>query len=87
MDKQKIFAVMYRSESNGPVEVSRQQIGVAILDESRVSARKYNELKRAAMKAYPTSKGNHHMGIVTEDGRKDKFGGYPAFAPYVRFEK
>ena len=81
MDKQKIFATKI---SNGN-EVARVEIGVAILDEGRVSARKYNELKRAANKAITNVGKGQYIRIVTADGRRDTFGGYPA-ETFVRFE-
>lgn len=84
MDKQKIFAVMFQHYGPSYIVLSRTEIGVAVLDDSRVTARKYNELKRAAMKAYPTIPANCVMRIYTEDGRMDRFGGYPADT-YVRF--
>lgn len=85
MDKQKIFAVVYRRIGFAYMELSRTEIGVAVLDESRVTAHKYNELKRAAMKAYPTIPANCVMCIYTEDGRFCST--RPAPAPYVRFAK
>lgn len=80
MDKQKIYAIRMK----GNVEIDREEIGVVVLDASSVSARKYNELKRKLLKAYPSKKG-HHIIMLTEDGRKDQFGGYPA-ENFVRFE-
>lgn len=80
MSKQKMYAVTYNA---GGLEIRREQIGVSIIDEDgRVSARVYNGLKRKALKL-PTKKGQM-MTIVTEDGRKDRFGGYPADT-FVRF--
>jgi hypothetical protein len=77
MSKQKIYAVQVK---NGVGEIARKEIGVAVLDEGRISAAKYNELKRAALKAFPRdeTRGSWCVSIVTEDGRKDTFGGYPA---------
>ena len=81
MDKQKMYAVTYGRDG---MEIRREQIGVSILDdEGRVSARVYNGLKRKALKLQ-TKKGQT-MNIVTEDGRRDSFGGYPADVPYIRF--
>lgn len=75
----KMYAIFYK---NGSKETRTEEIGTARLDEGRISERKYNELKRAAMKL---AKSGERISITTEDGRKDTFGGYPAFT-YVRFE-
>lgn len=80
MDKQKIFAEKIKDGS----VVKRIELGVAILDDGRISASKYNSLKRIAFKNIGSLKKGAYFNIVTEDGREDKFGGYPAFS-FVRF--
>ena len=77
----KIYAQIVKS---GNV-IHSQQIGTAILDENRISAEKYNKIKREAFKAFPEIKKGCYMTIVTDSGLKDTFGGYPAHT-FVRFE-
>ena len=77
----KIYAQVVKS---GKV-VKTEQVGSARLDEGRVSARKYDELKRAAMKIFPKLEKGEHLQLVAEDGRVDSFGGYPALS-YVVFK-
>lgn len=77
----KIYAQVVKS---GKV-LKTEQIGSARLDDGRVSARKYDELKRAAMKIFPNLEKGEHLQLVTEDGRVDSFGGYPAIS-CVMFE-
>lgn len=77
----KIFANIIR---DGKI-VKSHQIGTALISEDRISARKFNELKRSAMKVFPYLGKREFMTIVAEDGRVCKFSGYPSFSPYVRF--
>ena len=54
-------------------------IGNAIMNENNsISPRKYNELKRQAMKCVPALFSGEYMWICTEDGLVAEFGGYPA---------
>lgn len=76
----KIYAVKI---ANGK-EVARKEIGAArIYDDNTISARKYNELKRSLFKAYNIKNGVTVV-MVTEDGLRDSFGGFPATG-YVKF--
>lgn len=77
----KIYAQIIKSNQI----LHSQQIGTAVLDENRVSAEKYNALKKAAFKAFPNIKKGCYMSLVTDSGLKDTFGGYPANS-FVRFE-
>lgn len=69
---------------NGKV-IEIKEIGNAILDEGRISARKYNELKKKALIGIAPRRKGEYVRIVTENGLKDTFGGYPADT-YVKFE-
>ena len=80
MDKQKIFAIITKEGR----EIHRAEVGVAVFQNGTISPRKYDELKKAAFKAFPNIKKGQKLLMVTEDGRTDMFGGYPAFAN-VRF--
>jgi hypothetical protein len=82
MKKTKIYAVR-RNYRTG--EQTEALLGRAVLsDINTISAYKYNDLKRSAMKRLPLRK-HEVLNIVTEDGKKDTFGGYPA-ETNVRFE-
>lgn len=71
--KEKIFVETIK---NGVV-IKRAEIGVAVFDEGRISARKYNELKRKQFASGYIKKGCY-QSLVTESGKRDTFGGYPA---------
>lgn len=75
--KEKIFAEVVK---NGKV-LKRQQIGVAVFDEGRVSNRKFGELSRSAMKAFQAKKGQY-IRMVTESGKTPA---YPTYGTFVRF--
>ncbi len=81
MKATKIYAERIK---NGNV-VERKEIGKAVFDENKISERKYNELKRNLLKECPTRNKGEYIRMATEDGRKDTFGGYPAYSN-VRFE-
>ena len=67
-------------------EVARKEIGTArFYAGNTISARKYNELKLKLFKAYNIKSGET-VALVTADGLRDSFGGYPA-VNYVRFER
>lgn len=74
-----IYAVKY---DHGK-EISRTFVDSAIFDGNTISARKYNSLKRFVL-GIPVKR-NQYIRLETEDGRADRFGGYPAFTN-VRFE-
>jgi hypothetical protein len=75
---------IYTELIKGNEVLERKEIGTAKLDEGRLSARKYNELKRALMKECTKKPKNCTWKMVTENGLKDTFGGYPANT-FVRF--
>ena len=77
----KIYANIIKSSH----VVETSFIGTAILDDGRISASKFNALKRSAMKDFPSIKKGQYMEITTEDGKTCEFGGYPCPYPYVRF--
>ena len=65
--------------------IDRREIGIAILDENRISGRKFNQLKRAAMKEFPCRIKRTYITITTDDGREADFGGYPCHYEFVKF--
>lgn len=79
--KTKIYANIIRE---GKV-LETKQIGTAILDDWRVSGRKFNSLKREAMKQFPNTAKGEYMTLTTECGKVAKFGGYPCPYEFVRF--
>lgn len=92
MKKVKFYAV----QTLKGTEIERFELGAAMQDEyGRISARRYDEFKRAMFKLQ--SEANRFSGtknytfyITNENNEKDTFGGYPAygFLDYgVKFEK
>lgn len=80
--KVKVFAAKKRQGQ----EISRKEIGIALVGEDHViSARKYNELKRALFNAYANVDKRDSLVLIMEDGYVDTFGGYPAEGN-VKFE-
>lgn len=81
----KFYAVKIK---NGK-EVDRVEVGTARVDPEnvRISAEKYDGFKRAARKLIHANKGEY-VRLVTEDGKIDTFGGYPAsgFLGAVKFD-
>lgn len=81
----KIYANLVKG--NGDI-IDRRQIGTAILDDdNRISGRKFNQLKRHAMKAFPDRIKRTYLVLSTEEGKTASFGGYPCHGEFVRFEK
>lgn len=79
----KIYANLVKG--NGDI-IDRRQIGTAILnDDDRISGRKFNQLKRAAMKEFPCRIKRTYITITTDDGREADFGGYPCHYEFVKF--
>lgn len=79
----KIYANLVKG--NGDI-IDHKQIGTAILDDDdRISGRKFNQLKRAAMKEFPCRIKRTYITITTDDGREADFGGYPCQYEFVRF--
>lgn len=81
--KTKIFAQI---ENRDGVAVKSECIGTAILDDGRVSARKYNALVRTARKVFPDLKKGQRLHLLAEDGGRPSFSGYPCQYPFVRFQ-
>lgn len=81
----KFYAVKIK---NGK-EVDRVEVGTARVDPDnvRISAEKYDGFKRTARKLLQANKGEY-VRLVTEDGKTDTFGGYPAsgFLGAVKFD-
>ena len=81
----KFYAVKIK---NGK-EVDRVEVGTARVDPEnvRISAEKYDGFKRTARKLLQANKGEY-VRLVTEDGKIDTFGGYPAsgFLGAVKFD-
>lgn len=63
--------------------IDRQDLSTVIFDEhDRISARTYNKVKR--MCSFHPKKGQYFQ-LVTNEGKVDTFGGYPAIT-YVTFK-
>lgn len=81
----KFYAVKIK---NGK-EVDRAEVGTARVDPEnvRMSAEKYDGFKRTARKLLQANRGEY-VRLVTEDGKIDTFGGYPAsgFLGAVKFD-
>ena len=78
----KIYASLVNG--NGAI-IDRKQIGTAILYDSRISGRKFNQLKMAAMKEFPDRIKRTYITITTDDGREADFGGFPCQYEFVKF--
>lgn len=74
--KTTVFAVLYDKRTGNPLQ--RVELCNAILGEGRMSADRYNRLKRQMFKATkPAGKGTY-WHIETANNLHDTFGGYPA---------
>lgn len=72
--KEKILVKKFK---HGEV-VETVEIGVAVFKNSScISGRKYNELKRKALKLVKCGRGEY-CRMVTESGKVSQIGGYPA---------
>ena len=81
MKKTEVYAVRYNYRTHA---LRKTLLGNVILsDVNTISARRYNELKRAALRI-PRDR-HEVLHLVTSDGKMDTFGGYPADTN-VRFE-
>lgn len=82
----KFYAVKIK---NGK-EVDRVEIGTGRVDPENVliSAEKYDTLKRTSRKLLSAAGKGEYISLVTEDGKFDTFGGYPAsgFLRVVKFD-
>lgn len=70
-------------------EVGRFEIGNAILDVDRISATKYNSLRKIADKKLKPLCACESYVMIDENDRKASFQGYPAggcVAEFVKFE-
>lgn len=69
--------ILVRKLKHGEI-VETVEIGVAVFkNNSCISGRKYNELKRKALNIVKCGRGESRQ-MVTESGKVDQFGGYPA---------
>ena len=82
--KTTIYAVL----SNGRTgeDVKKVDLGRAILDEGRMSARTYDSFKRKMFKECGAAPKAHSWRLETAEGLRDTFGGFPAIN-FVRFEE
>ena len=61
--------------------IDRQDLGTVTFDNDCISAITYNKIKRSC--TFHPKKGQYYK-LVTNEGKEDTFGGYPAYT-YVRF--
>ena len=66
-------------------DVKRVELGKAILDDGRMSARTYDAFKRQLDRDHGRAPKAHAWRLETAEGLRDTFGGYPALGR-VRFE-
>lgn len=52
-------------------------------DHGRISVRRYNALKKTALRLQPAKKRKERYRLTADGGLIDTFGGYPAFAPVL----
>lgn len=83
--KTTIYAIL--TNGHNGTDVKKYEIGKAILDEGRMSARTYDVLKRKMFKECGAAPKAHYWRIETAEGLRDSFGGYPAngYVSYVKF--
>lgn len=77
---------MYAILTNGRTgaDVQRVELCGVILDEGRMSADRYNRLKRQMNQMVKPAAKAHYWRLETAEGLRDTFGGYPACS-YVTF--
>ena len=76
-----IFAIL--SNGHTGADVKRVELGKAILDEGRMSARVYDSFKRKLEKECGSAPKAHSWRLETAEGLRDTFGGYPAISNVV----
>ncbi len=82
--KTTINAILINGHTN---EVTRRvELCNVILDENRMSADRYNLLKRQMWKTVGQASKGFYWALETTEGLRDTFGGYPAHG-FVRFEE
>lgn len=81
--KTTIYAILQNGHTG--LDVKKVELGKAILDENRMSARTYDSFKRKMFKECGQAPKAHSWRLETAEGLRDTFGGHPAFS-YVRFE-
>lgn len=79
-----IYAVLMNGHTD--TEIKRIRLCRVQLDDGRMSANRYNRLKRQMREVVENPPRAHYWTLLTEDGRRDTFGGYPAFG-YITFEE
>ena len=82
--KSSIYAVVYKNVRPA-VEIRKELIGTAVIENGCISARKYNELHRAAEKVIGPRKKGQYWRLQDEAGRTTIFKGYPAYTDGVMF--
>lgn len=82
--KTTIYAILRDSRTGA--DVKKVELGRAILDDGRMSARTYDGFKRKLLKECGAAPKAHFWRLETAEGLRDTFGGYPAIS-FVRFEE
>lgn len=80
--KTTIYAILKNGRTGA--DVQRVELCSVILDENRLSADRYNRLKRQMLKTVKPAPKAHSWRLETAEGLRDTFGGYPALS-FVRF--
>lgn len=83
--KTTIYAIL-RNGHTGE-DVQRVKLCDVILDEGRISADRYNRLKRQMFNSVKPAPKSHYWRLETAEGLRDTFGGYPAAYPFIRFSE
>lgn len=81
MSKHHIIAKLYNRKRQPVNEIP---LGTVLLDDGRMSADRYDRLKRQLFNTAQPAPKAHFWRIETTDGLVDTFGGYPALG-FVRF--
>lgn len=61
-------------------DVQKVELCNVMLDDGMMSAERYNRLKRQMLRTVKAAPKSHYWALVTTEGLRDTFGGYPAFA-------
>lgn len=84
--KTMIYAILRNGRTGN--DVKKVELGEAILDDGRMSARTYDGFKRKMMRECGAAPKAHYWRLETAEGLRDSFGGYPAinFVAFVEAE-
>lgn len=74
--KTEIYAVLHDGHTGA--DVQRVELCTVILDEDRMSAERYNRLKRQMLRTVKPAGKSQYWRLETAEGLCDTFGGYPA---------